>query len=430
MRRLTLLGPILCSLLLSACAATRDPDPHAHVMALLEQTPLIDGHNDVPGQYLRRARNHVADIDFHDTRDLGMHTDLTRLRAGGLGGQFWSVYIPASDNGFEPGDARRVLIQMDLVKRLAARYPDHLEMAYTADDVVRIHRAGRIASMMGMEGGHAIEDSLAVLRQLYDAGARYMTLTHSRNTNWADSATDEPEHGGLTEFGREVVREMNRTGMLVDLSHVSAETMHDALDVAAAPVIFSHSGAFAVAQSPRNVPDDVLARVRENGGVVMVVFLVEYVSEELRQYREAHRAERDRLRALHEGQPDAAEKVAAALREYEAANPPPVATVQRVADHVDHIRRVAGIDHIGIGSDYDGMRGAPEGLEDASKYPNLFVELMARGYSDEDLRKIAGLNVLRVMRECEAIAERLQRERPASDALIDELDAPAAPTLP
>lgn len=429
MRRFPVLIPLIV-LCLSACTSHRNPDPHAHVMALLEQTPLIDGHNDVPVQYLRRARNHVADLDFHDTTALGMHTDLTRLRAGGLGGQFWSVYIPASDNGFEPGDARRVLIQMDLVKRLAARYPDHLEMAYTADDVVRIHRAGRIASLMGMEGGHAIEDSLAVLRQLYDAGARYMTLTHSRNTNWADSATDEPEHGGLTEFGREVVREMNRTGMLVDLSHVSAETMHDALDVAAAPVIFSHSGAFAVAQSPRNVPDDVLARVRENGGVVMVVFLVEYVSEELRQYREAHRAERDRLRALHEGQPDAAERVTAALREYEAANPPPVATVQRVADHVDHIRRVAGIDHIGIGSDYDGMRGAPEGLEDVSRYPNLFVELIARGYTDEDLKKIAGLNVLRVMRECEAVARRLQRERPASDALIDELDAPAAPTSP
>lgn len=275
--------------------------------------------------------------------------------------------------------------------------------------------------MMGMEGGHSIENSLAALRALYDLGARYMTLTHGKSLDWADSATDEPLHDGLTEFGREVVREMNRLGMLVDLSHVAPATMHDALDVAEAPVIFSHSSAYTLCAHDRNVPDDVLIRLPENGGVVMVCFLVYYVSEDLRQWQVEFEEVRSQLRQEY---PDPDDR---ALREQELGgwrerNPPPQATLQQVADHIDHIRRIAGIDHIGIGSDFDGMPPGPVGLEDVSDYPDLFVELLKRGYSDEDIRKIAGLNVLRVMREAEHVAERLQQHRPPSDALISELD--------
>ena len=326
---------------------------------LLREVPLIDGHNDVPWSYRKRVNNHVGEIDFAgDTRLLEppMHTDIRRLRDGGVGGQFWSVYIPVSMAG--PGAARVVMEQIDLVHRLVERYADALEFAYTAADIERIHGAGKIASLIGMEGGHSIENSLAVLRQLYAAGARYMTITHWQNTDWADAATDEPEHGGLTRFGEEVVREMNRLGMLVDLSHVSAETMHDVLDISEAPVIFSHSSARALTDHPRNVPDEVLKRLPENGGVVMVTFVTSFVSEAVREHRAAEQGEEARLEALFFGDTTA---VAGGMETWREEHPEPEASLADVADHIEHVRKVAGIDHLGIGSDFDGIRTTPVG---------------------------------------------------------------------
>ena len=459
--------------------AQDDGTLRARVMQILKEVPLIDGHNDVPWQYRRRVNLHVDQIDFHDTLKLDppMHTDLTRLRAGGLGGQFWSVYVPApgapatrreassrdraaregaprapaassrdvaqggagaastspsgaAERPIDPSrEVQTVFEQIDFVHRLAARYSDHLEIALTAEDVVRIHREGKIASMMGMEGGHSIGNSLAVLRQLYAAGARYMTLTHSRNTRWADSANDEPVNDGLSRFGEEVVREMNRLGMLVDLSHVSPATMHDVLNISEAPVIFSHSSAMARTNNPRNVPDEVLTRLKENGGVVMVTFFPAYVSEALTQHGNR---EREALRQLREQYADAAQadELQRAIEKWQGENPAPWPTLSMVADHIDHVRGVAGIDHIGIGSDYDGMPPGPVGLEDVSKYPDLFVELLMRGYSDEDIKKIAGLNVLRVMRAAEEVAARLQEERPPSDATLEELDTAGEMLVP
>jgi membrane dipeptidase len=374
----------------AVCLAPPDQEITERVRRLLVETPLIDGHNDVPWRYRERFGLSLDAMDFSgDLSGLDPHmaTDLGRLRQGGVGAQFWSVYIPVPERGGAPGDARLVIEQIDFVKQMCARYPDDLELALTAADVERIHAAGRIACLVGMEGGHSIEDSLAVLRATYALGARYMTLTHTKNTRWCDSATDDAQFGGLSDFGREVVREMNRLGMLVDLSHVSAEAMHDALDVSEAPVIFSHSGAFEVCRHVRNVPDDVLRRLPDNGGVVMAVFLPGYVSEALRLW-ELERA----------AQPDPAA--------WEKSNPPPQATLAQVADHIEHIRRAIGIDHVGIGSDFDGTRGLPEGLEDVSKFPELLAELARRGWSDGDLRKLMGENVLRVMRRAEAVARR------------------------
>jgi membrane dipeptidase len=391
---------------------------HTRAWELLRETPLVDGHNDAPWQYRRRVDNVIEELDF--ASDLSvlerpMQTDIGRMRAGGVGAQFWSVFIPIPEAGGRPGDARTVIEQIDLVKRLAERYPDDLEVALTADDIERIHRAGRIASLIGMEGGHSIENSLAVLRGLYDLGARYMTITHVRNLDWADAATDEPVLGGLSEFGEAVIREMNRLGMLIDLSHVSADTMRDTLDVTRAPVIFSHSSAHALCAHVRNVPDDMLERMPENGGVVMVTFLGFYVSEELRQWAERGEAERERLRQDHD---DDEEALNAALAVWREANPRPKATLAQVADHIDHVRDVAGIDHVGIGSDFDGTSSLPVGLEDVSKYPDLVVELLRRGYSDEDVRKVIGGNVLRVMREVERVASRLQRAEPPGEARL------------
>ncbi|MCB8933677.1 MAG: dipeptidase [Fimbriimonadaceae bacterium] len=382
----------IAALLLATGAAPSRQDVLARARALQREVPLIDGHNDLP--WASRSRN--PDLAGLDKGLPTGQTDIPRLRQGEVGGQFWSVYIPATVTG--PAAVKMVTEQIDTVHRLAARYPDTFEVARTAADVERIFHEGKIASLIGMEGGHSIDSSLAVLRMTYAMGARYMTLTHSLNTPWADSATDKPEHGGLTPFGEEVVREMNRIGMLVDLSHVSPDTMRDALRVTEAPVIFSHSGARAVCDHPRNVPDDVLRLVKKNGGVVMAVVLGAYVADS-----SAWRADRSAAQARFQNQADAA----AMLQQWERDHPRPKANLKGVADHIDHIVQVAGIDHVGIGGDFDGGGGV-EGLEDVSKYPLLTAELLRRGYSEEEVKKFLGLNVLRVMREAEEVARRLQ----------------------
>jgi len=375
-------------------------DLEARARALLEEVPLVDGHNDVPWQYRQRFGLDLDVQSLRDTTDTQpvMHTDLARLEAGGVGAQFWSVYVPVR---YEAADAvQKVVEQLDFVHRMAAMYPE-LEVALTADDVARIHGEGRVASLMGIEGGHCINNSLAVLRQLHTLGARYMTLTHSRTISWADSATDVPLSNGLSPFGEEVVREMNQLGMIVDLSHVSADVMRHTLDVTRAPVMFSHSSAFAVSAHPRNVPDDVLKRVAENGGVVMVNFLPSYVSEPLRRHEQARESAHDQ--ALIDNLGDRA-AVAVVMASWDTAHEPPQATLAQVADHIDHIRNVAGIDHVGLGSDFDGMNGTPVGLESVADYPALLGELLRRGYSEEDVKKVAGLNALRVLREVETVA--------------------------
>jgi membrane dipeptidase len=384
-----------------------------HIDRLLREVPLIDGHNDLPWQYRERTKNRLADIDLRQDQsklEKPLHTDIPRLRRGRLGAQFWSVYVPATLKGADAVQA--TFEQIDVVHRIDALYPDTFALALTADDVTRIHKAGKIASLIGVEGGHSINNSLAVLRQLYAAGARYMTLTHSENVDWADSATADPKNDGLSAFGKEVVGEMNRLGMLVDLSHVSPATMHDALDAAVAPVIFSHSSTRAVTGHARNVPDDVLRRLKDNGGVVMITFVPSFVSNELREYQAARKAEEARLAELHQGDPGTVKE---ALLAWDTSHPRPRATLAQVADHVEHAIRVAGIDHVGIGGDLDGITTTPVGLESVADYPNLFSELRRRGHSDEELKKIAGLNVLRVMKQAESVAARLQKERAASD---------------
>jgi membrane dipeptidase len=389
--------------------------PEEIAAAALEAAPVWDGHNDVPIQLRGRFGNVIGEFDFEDTSDTGpsnaegrpMHTDFARLAAGKVGAQFWSVYV-LSD--LAPRDAVVATIeQIDVTKRLIARYPDRLALALTAADVERAVAGGRIASLLGMEGGHSIDGNLAVLRQMYDLGARYMTLTHSKNTPWADSATAAPQHGGLTDFGRDVVREMQRIGMLVDLSHVSEATMLDALEVAGAPVIFSHSGAFGATPHPRNVPDRVLERLRGNGGIVMIVALPAYISETRRHWGAANEAEKKRLETLHPGDPDAVKRGQDA---WKGLNPEPLATIADMADHVDHVRKVAGIDHIGVGGDYDGMATGPAGMEDVAGYPALFAELARRGYSQADLEKISSRNMLRVMKAAEAYAAAHRADSP------------------
>ena len=394
---------VVMALLAVPVAAQGTPEETA--AAALDAAPVWDGHNDVPIQLRARFENMINDFDFADTLDTGegerkaMHSDLVRLARGKVGAQFWSVYVSA--NLPEAEAVQATLEQIDVTKRLIDRNPRGLELALTADDVETAIAEGRIASLLGMEGGHSIGNSLAVLRQMYDLGARYMTLTHGKTLDWADSATDAPRHDGLNAFGMDVVREMNRIGMLVDLSHVSAAAMRDALDVARAPVIFSHSGAQAINGHARNVPDDVLERLPLNGGIVMVVALPSYVTEDLRQYSANRAGEEARLKALFPGQPD---QIEALMGKWDAENRAPVSTVSDMADHIDHIRDIAGIDHIGIGGDYDGMPTGPIGMEDVSGYPALFVELARRGYSQAELEKISMRNMLRVMRETEAYA--------------------------
>jgi membrane dipeptidase len=408
------LGALLFVLAPGASNASDEP-PLAHALRVLERHPVVDGHNDLPWA-IRESATAPRDVAAYDlrTRTKGA-TDLERLRAGRVGGQFWSVYVPAD---LESGFARVQLEQLDIARRMIARYPDRLAFATSADEVERAMREGKVASLLGMEGGHAIENSLGALRAFHDLGARYMTLTHSRTLDWADSATDAPRHGGLTRFGEEVVREMNRLGMLVDLSHVSEETMDDALRVSEAPVVFSHSSARAVCDHPRNVPDAILARLKANGGLVMVTFVSAFVSPEFarasaplwKEYDERVKGIEDPVRREAIGK-----EIAARMPKLEV-------TIAQVADHVDHVRAVAGADHVGLGGDYDGNDSWPSGLEDVSGYPRLFAELVRRGWSDEDLGKLASGNLLRVLREAEAVARRLQATRPASTASIEQLD--------
>lgn len=416
-RRLVLVLLVLAVTTVGAGTAGAQAD---RIRRILRETPLVDGHNDLPEQYRDRVKDHLDQIDLaSDTSKLTppMHTDIARLKAGGVGGQFWSVYVSPALPGAEAVEA--TLEQIDVVKRFVERYGDTFEMASTAADIERIHRAGKIASLIGLEGGHSINNSLGALREMYRSGARYMTLTHWVNNRWADAATAAPEHHGLTKFGEMVVLEMNRLGMLVDLSHVSEETMNKALDVTRAPVIFSHSSARALNAHPRNVPDAVLKRLAANGGVVMVNFAPSFVSEEVRQHDAAVEAEAARLKELMPGDPAGA---ATTLEAWKASHQAPRATLQQVADHLDHIRKVAGIDHVGLGSDFDGITAVPAGLDDVSHYPDLLAELARRGYTDDDLRKVVGLNVLRVLRQAEGMALRLQKETRPNDARLDEVD--------
>jgi membrane dipeptidase len=388
---------------------------------------LIDGHNDLPWEIRDRFKGRLAALDLKsDTSKIPpppdaapLMTDIARLRAGLVGGQFWSVWVPVDIKG--PEAVQATLEQIDLVKRIAAKYPADFEMAYTASDVRRIHKAGKIASLIGIEGGHQINDSLAVLRQMYELGARYMTLTHIRDTNWADSATDAPRHHGLTPFGADVVREMNRLGMLVDLSHVSPETMQAALALSEAPIIFSHSSARALVDHPRDVSDEILRLVAKNGGVVMVNFFPAYVSAARNQWEADRAAEKARYNSppyngLYIGQP---ERAKAALALWESEHPRPVTTLEQVADHIDHVRQVAGVDHVGLGSDFDGIPDAPRGLEGVDRYPALLMELMRRGWTDGEVAKVAGENVLRVMAAAEHVAAKLRAVSPPSETLID-----------
>ncbi|MDQ3674316.1 MAG: dipeptidase [Gemmatimonadota bacterium] len=381
----------------------------ARAKRILRQTPLVDGHNDLPWRIREDsvARGNVAAYDLR-TKTPG-HTDLKRLRAGIIGAQFWSVYIPGEyrDSGF----ARVQLEQIDIARRIIERYPDRFTLALTSADIRRIFKQGKIGSVIGMEGGHAIENSLGALRSFYDLGARYMTLTHNVTLDWADAALDSARHNGLTAFGDSVVREMNRLGMLVDLSHVSPATMSDALNVTAAPVIFSHSAARALVDVPRNVPDSILRRLPANGGVVMVTFVPPFVSRGVLQYEMSVRPTILQLRQQHG---DDSVAIRRAIDAWRAANPAPRATLAQVADHIEHIRRVAGPDHVGIGGDFDGISETVEGLEDVASYPALFAELVRRGWSDADLKKLAGENVLRAFARAEVVSARLRKGRASS----------------
>jgi membrane dipeptidase len=391
------------------------PDGIAAARALLDRYPLIDGHNDLAWALREAGRCDPAQTDIAAPVEF-THTDLPRLAAGGVGAQFWSVYVPAELQGEAAVTA--TLEQIDLVRQLVARYPDALELALTAQDVQRITAAGRLASLIGAEGGHSIASSLGALRSLYRLGVRYMTLTHNLNLPWADSATDTPAAGGLTEFGREVVREMQRLGMLVDLSHVAATTMSDALDVAEAPVIFSHSSARALCDHPRNVPDAILARLAGNGGVCMITFVPAFVSQACRDWQLGVADEMKR-RGIDDRDVSARKQL---RKEWLIDHPQPTATLRDVVAHAEHVREVAGIDHIGIGGDYDGVDRLPEGLEDVSCYPALIAALLDRGWSEQDCGKLANGNLVRVLGEAEAAARLIQAQRPASAARIEDLD--------
>ena len=413
-----IIRPLVLALLMPSLALAQDTHMEK-ARRVLQAVPLVDGHNDLPWYIRSDFKQAPLDVEAYDLRrPTSGNTDLARLQRGMVGGQFWSVYVPGdySDSGF----ARVQLEQIDIIRRVIAKYPDVLQPAFTAQDIWTAHAAGRVGSLIGMEGGHVIENSLGALRAYYDLGARYMTLTHNVTLDWADAAADSAKHGGLTRFGEEVVREMNRLGMLVDLSHVSPATMSDALNVTASPVIFSHSSARALTDVPRNVPDSILARLKSNGGVVMVTFVPGFVSQKI---ADRNRARATQLADAQRRSPGDSAAVNRVMAQWDAANPAPKATLADVANHIEHVRRVAGVDHVGIGSDFDGTDNQlPVGLEDVSTFPALLAELSRRGWSEEDLRKVAGENTLRVMTVAERIAARLRRERPPSTRTIEELD--------
>ncbi len=397
----------------------------AHARKLLKEVPLIDGHNDLP-LALRDVQYDFAKMDISQPQPK-LQTDIPRLKQGGLGAQFWSVYVPASLQG--DAAVTMTLEQVDAVYAMARRYPDVFEMARTAADVERTFKKGKIASLMGMEGGHSIDSSLGTLRMFSRLGVGYMTLTHSANLPWADASPGPATLNGLSKFGEEVVREMNWLGMLVDLSHVSPDTMADAIRVSAAPVIFSHSSARALNDHHRNVPDDILRLMPKNGGVVMVTFVPQFLSAVVAAHGGPESEALGKLRAQF---PNDEKAVADGIAAWRTANPGPKATLAQVADHIDHVRKSAGIDHVGLGSDFDGITSVPVGLEDVSTYPALIAELLGRGWSDEDVRKLLGKNLLRVMREAEKVSAKLQAERGPSTATIEQLDGvkPASQTKP
>ncbi len=399
-----------------------DTDLAAHqntARDLLARYPIVDGHNDLAWALREAAPRDLGDVDLAGPVPF-TQTDLPRLAQGGVGAQFWSVYVPAELQG--DAAVATTLEQIDLVHEIIRSYPDALELALTADDVDRITAAGRVASLLGAEGGHSIGSSLGTLRALYRLGVRYMTLTHNLNVPWADSATDEPAAGGLTDFGREVVREMQRIGMLVDLSHVSAGTMADALQVAEAPVIFSHSSARALCDHPRNVPDDILRRLPANGGVCMVTFVPSFVAQACRDWEAGLAEEVDRRGLDHRNFAHRAQLV----DEWAQIRPQPRATLTDVADHVEHVRAVAGAGHVGIGGDYDGTDQMPEGLQDVSCYPALIDELLSRGWSEPEIAGLTRGNVLRVLREAEAASRVISARRGPSRARLGEQGTIAA----
>ena len=398
--------------------AAAQNDPLARARNLHRQVPLLDGHNDYP--WALRELDPGRDLAKADISGgvPSLHTDIPRLRQGGLGAQFWSVYVPSSMQGREA--VRATLEQIDIVHRMVRRWPETFATARTAAEVERIFRSRKIASLIGMEGGHSIDNSLATLRMMHTLGAGYMTLTHSANVPWADAATDKPVLGGLSKFGEEVVREMNWLGMLVDLSHVSPDTMEDAIRVSEAPVIFSHSSAKALCNVPRNVPDTVLQMLAKNGGVIMITFVPGFISQAVADHATKATEAQQSFRAQF---PNNDAYVGTAMERWRAENPEPRATLSQVADHIDHVRKVAGIDHIGLGGDFDGITTVVEGLEDVSKYPDLTAELIRRGYTDQDIRKILGLNILRVLRAAEQVSARLRKQRGPSAATIEQLDA-------
>ncbi|WP_419249445.1 dipeptidase [Streptomyces longwoodensis] len=382
---------------------------------LLREFPVVDGHNDLPWALREQVHYDLAARDIAVRQDAHLHTDLPRLREGGVGAQYWSVYVRSD----LPDPVPATLEQIDCVRQLIDRHPRDLRAALTAADMEAARTEGRIASLMGAEGGHSLANSLGVLRGLYALGVRYLTLTHNDNVDWADSATDEPRAGGLTAFGREVVREMNRLGMLVDLSHVAPTTMRDALDTSTAPVIFSHSSARAVCEHPRNIPDDVLERLPANGGVAMVTFVPKFVLQAAVDWTAAAD---DNLRAHGFHHLDGTAEAMKVHQAFEERHPRPVATVATVADHLDHMREVAGVDHLGIGGDYDGTAFTPEGLGDVSGYPNLLAELLDRGWSRADLAKLTWQNAVRVLGAAEDVSRALRETSAPSNATIEALD--------
>jgi membrane dipeptidase len=409
MRRLALALTLL-TLPVVTLTQTAPPDALlARARALHKQVPLIDGHNDYPWALRENAARDLDQLDIAKPQPSIM-TDIARLKAGGVGGQFWSVYVAADD----PAPVTSTLEQIDIVHRMMRKYPAAFELALTVGDIERIFKQGKIASLIGMEGGHSIDSSLGALRMFHRLGARYMTLTHSRNVPWADSATDKPVLNGLSPFGEQVVREMNWLGMLVDLSHVSPDTMADAIRVSEAPVIFSHSSARAVNDVPRNVPDNILQLIPKKDGIVMVTFVPGFLSAKVAAWNQKQTAA---FAAIDQsgGNPD---KVKADRDGWVKANPAPRATIADAADHIDHIKKVAGIDHVGLGGDFDGITSVVQGLEDVSTYPALTAELLRRGYTDDEIKKILGLNLLRVMRKAEAVSATLQKTRAASPMLF------------